>query len=188
MDQPLFGEQKKGTQAFQYLTGFIVVSFTLVTAVCAAVKGKDDPKKFALAITALVTFGNLALLTWWYRDKEDRLHPKFKYLMVTLVLLVILVNSTSMIFIFYEPPGCQPLPLCPGGLLQPFASATTPPTMTYSCIGISDLTNCTSDTTGNSCIRISGSSGQCFGNCTVNAAANAARALLTNRNYPLKWN
>jgi len=55
MDQPLFGEQRKGAQAIQYLFGFLTVAFTLVTLICAAIKGIHDAKKFALALTVLFT-------------------------------------------------------------------------------------------------------------------------------------
>jgi len=165
MDQPLFGEQRKEAKVLQYLAIFIVVGFTLAAIITGAIKGISDPQKFALVATVVVAFANLAVLARWYYDKEDRLHPKFKYLVIGFVALILLTDTTAMVFSLNKPPPCTTLPTCDGCLIyQYFDAANTPQ---YSYISISNLPVCLNATSGGGCVRMYGSYGTCYQNCSL---------------------
>jgi len=167
MDQPLFGEQKQGTAVFQAVIGFVVVAFTIVTLVSGAIKGIHDTKLFALVAALILIFVNLAILTKWYRDKDDRLAPKFSYLMITLVLAVLLMCAAAQPFIWYKPPPAPQWPLCPGGLQTQGTDPTDPTKYTYSCYSVSGvpLDQCIASP-GQYCLQFQGSYFSC-GNCTT---------------------
>jgi len=117
MDQPLFGERRKEHQVFQWLITFLVVGFCLFSlgvgiAFGLSKKEGGDKRNFALATTVLLAFVQLAILVFWWRDKEDRLHPKFKWLVILNVITVIVACITLNTFAFRP---CNTYP-CPGGL------------------------------------------------------------------------
>jgi len=104
MDEPLFGEQKKQTQVSQIIVGVLVMLFTLFSIAVGVYFGIKNPRHFVLVGTLVVTFLSLALLVRWWRDKEDRIHPKFKYLIAFLVVCTILVGVCINTYVWVKPP------------------------------------------------------------------------------------
>eukprot|EP01113_Clastostelium_recurvatum_P007698 TRINITY_DN1359_c0_g1_i2.p1 TRINITY_DN1359_c0_g1~~TRINITY_DN1359_c0_g1_i2.p1 ORF type:complete len:178 (-),score=28.39 TRINITY_DN1359_c0_g1_i2:101-634(-) len=155
MDEPLFGEQKKSSQVFQYAIGAIVVGFTIFSAVAGVVKAiklEDGHKHFALVITLLLQLACVLLLAFWYRDKEDRLHPKFKWLLMLLTLTLIMGGVSINTYIWAK--GCPPPPTCDG--LYDFSRGA--------CISISNLAMCYQP---RYCLFMGPTYGSCAFNCTV---------------------
>ncbi|KYQ93653.1 hypothetical protein DLAC_05036 [Tieghemostelium lacteum] len=105
MDEPLFGEQKKQTQVSQIIVGVLVTLFSLFSVAAGCYFGiKQNKRDFVLVVTLIVIFASLALLVRWWRDKEDRIHPKFKYLIGVLVLATIMAAVSINCFIWEKPP------------------------------------------------------------------------------------
>eukprot|EP01112_Ceratiomyxa_fruticulosa_P012025 TRINITY_DN330_c0_g1_i1.p1 TRINITY_DN330_c0_g1~~TRINITY_DN330_c0_g1_i1.p1 ORF type:complete len:169 (-),score=26.95 TRINITY_DN330_c0_g1_i1:178-684(-) len=157
MDEPLFGEQKKQTQVFQYVVGFVVLGFTTFSIVSGVVKGLKDAKIFALVFSNLLTLACLSLLVHWWRDKDDRLHPKFKWLLSLLVLAVIM-SGIATDTIVWTPVPVVKCPVCAGGLMDLNSGQ---------CISVSNLQNCFN--TGWCLMVHSPTFGYCYSNCTTNS-------------------
>jgi len=157
MDQPLFGEQRKETQVVQYVITFIVGAFSIFSVIAGIVNGikYKEPTHFAMVAVLVVTFANLALLVWWYRDKEDRLHPKFKWLIFTLVVAVLLAGATLNAYAWQKPIVCAPPPQCTSGALFN--------TDQQSCVSTFNMQDCYQNPQYY-CLRFTGGSlyGSCF--------------------------
>eukprot|EP01111_Echinosteliopsis_oligospora_P019649 TRINITY_DN959_c0_g1_i1.p1 TRINITY_DN959_c0_g1~~TRINITY_DN959_c0_g1_i1.p1 ORF type:complete len:171 (-),score=41.72 TRINITY_DN959_c0_g1_i1:105-617(-) len=140
MDQPLFGEQRKGAQVFQWIVAALVLIFFLFSTIAGVIFGIKDTKHFGLIVTLVFCFADLCVLTWWWRDKEDRLHPKFKYLVGMMVVTVIICGAALNAYIWYKPP---PGPSCSGLYDLNNAICYPDPQKQFSaCTGNLDLTSC----------------------------------------------
>ncbi|KAN0035272.1 hypothetical protein ACTA71_004534 [Dictyostelium dimigraforme] len=105
MDEPLFGERKKQTQISQLVISFIVSAFSLFSIAIGVYFGiKINPRHFVLVGTIVFIFGSLALLVKWWRDQDDRIHPKFKYLIFLLAGCVILASVSLNCYVWVPKP------------------------------------------------------------------------------------
>ncbi|KAN0003677.1 hypothetical protein ACTFIZ_009819 [Dictyostelium cf. discoideum] len=101
MDEPLFGERKKQTQISQIIISIIVAAFSLFSIAIGVYFGiKVNARHFVLVGTIIVIFGSLALLVKWWRDQDDRIHPKFKYLIFLLAGCVILASISLNCYVW----------------------------------------------------------------------------------------
>jgi len=156
MDQPLFGEQRRGTQVFQYLVGFIVVGFTAFSLVAGVVLGLKDSKHFALVLCLLFSFVDLAIMVYWYKDKEDRVHPKFRWLVIALVVTVLVCAATLNAYVWAKKLQCpvDPSSKCLG--LWDVANKK--------CYQVSNFPTCL---VKDACMFFTGNFGSCAQNCTT---------------------
>jgi len=116
MDQPLFGEQKKEARVLIWLIGAVLVVFTGFSLIVGVIYSLPAPNHRHFALVAVVIFAsaNLILMWIWWNDKEDRPHPRFKWLIILNILALLLANSTLNVYIWRQEPK---LPSCPGGFL-----------------------------------------------------------------------
>ncbi|EFA76960.1 hypothetical protein PPL_09712 [Heterostelium album PN500] len=110
MDQPLFGEQRKQTQV--YVVYILQPSFDLKMLVFSLAIGVffgiKQPRDFVLVVTLLVILISTGLLVRWWRDRDDVIHPKFKYLLALLILSTILAGISVNIYAWQKAPLPQP--------------------------------------------------------------------------------
>ncbi|EGC34187.1 hypothetical protein DICPUDRAFT_35514 [Dictyostelium purpureum] len=93
MDEPLFGERKK--------------QFSIAIGVYFGIK--NNPRHFVLVATIILIFGSLALLVRWWRDQDDRIHPKFKYLIFLLAGCAILASIATNCYVWEKQVECNGL-------------------------------------------------------------------------------
>ncbi|KAH3732862.1 hypothetical protein Pelo_16311 [Pelomyxa schiedti] len=111
-ETPLYGERTKGEKALIWGTGGIVILFLAFSVALAVSLGIIDGVvgHFFIAAVALCLFGCLAILWRWYNDKEDRLAPKFRWLIVFLVGVIILTCICIQIYA-WDRPEPPPAPI-----------------------------------------------------------------------------
>ncbi|GAM26701.1 hypothetical protein SAMD00019534_098760 [Acytostelium subglobosum LB1] len=111
MDEPLFGEQKKQAQIGQYIVGLTVTIFTLFSLAVGIFFGIKHPRDFTLVGTLALVFMSTALLVRWWKDRDDAIHPKFKWLVFLLILSTLACGVTVNVFVWEK---IIPQPVCNG--------------------------------------------------------------------------
>ncbi|GAM24818.1 hypothetical protein SAMD00019534_079930 [Acytostelium subglobosum LB1] len=109
MDQPLFGETNKQTQLIQYAIGGAIAAFTVFSLIVGILFGlKNNSRDFTLVFVLAFIFICTGVLMWWWRDRDDAIHPKFKWLLILLLLTTLLAGIAVNVYAWEKPPLPQP--------------------------------------------------------------------------------
>ncbi|EGG21162.1 hypothetical protein DFA_01037 [Cavenderia fasciculata] len=111
--EPLFGERRTQTKAFEWIVGLGVTFFTIFSVAVGVYFGiKTAPRYLVLVVSLIFVFLSTALLIKWYRDTDDMINPKFKWLVALLLLCTILVGIAVNVSVWAKLP--PPQPVCNG--------------------------------------------------------------------------
>eukprot|EP01105_Mastigella_eilhardi_P006341 TRINITY_DN17953_c0_g1_i1.p1 TRINITY_DN17953_c0_g1~~TRINITY_DN17953_c0_g1_i1.p1 ORF type:complete len:189 (-),score=52.79 TRINITY_DN17953_c0_g1_i1:43-576(-) len=112
MDTPLFGETKPRTKILVWGT-IVVLAIIVLFSIGSGVVFAFMNKVFVHVLLVLLVFLELAsvgILFWWYRDQEDRLSPKFKWLIFFMIGVIVFTCVVLNIYAWTPPKECPPMP------------------------------------------------------------------------------
>jgi len=114
-ETPLFGEEKPISKWVTWIIAGIVAFVVAFSTIVGVVFGVINavPQHFMLTCVLLCMTMILAVQYWWYRQGD--LDPKFRFLLLGMVVVVILCAITLNAYAWPDPKKCDDMPHCVGG-------------------------------------------------------------------------